>query len=75
MSDQQPPSSPPPEHGHKKLDERIDAKRRQIEAKVDEAKEQIEQKLIEVKRSIASRITRGMLWTRSLTRSRVVLSQ
>jgi Uncharacterized protein conserved in bacteria len=65
VSDQSnnPPQAPPPEQHVRKLEERIEEKRRQIETTLDATRDQIEQKLVKVKRSIAARITRGMLWT------------
>jgi translocation and assembly module TamB len=57
------PQVPPPGSHRPKLDERIEEKLRKIETNLDEKKEQIGQQLVKVKRSIASRITRGTLWT------------
>ena len=64
MSDpNNPPQAPPPESHRPRFQEQIEEKRRHIEARLDATKGQIEQKLAKAKRSIASRITRGMLWT------------
>lgn len=67
MSDQEqnPPNPPHDQHDQdrRRLEERIEEKRQQLEQRIEEKKEQIEEHLKQVKRSIASRITRGMLWT------------
>jgi len=59
VSDDQKPPQPPPEHGHHRIEEKL----RQIEHRLEETRDHVEEKLLEVERSIASRITRGMLWT------------
>jgi len=63
MSEPQGPPTPPDDDHRHRLEERLEEKRQQIEHKLEEKKEQIEEKLKQVKRSIASRITRGTLWT------------
>ena len=63
MSDEQQTPPPSPEDGHRRLEERIEEKKRQIGQKIEERRDQVEEKLRKVKRSIAARITRGTLWT------------
>lgn len=63
MSDKQLPPAQAPHEDRPKLDERIEAKRRQLGTKLDETREDLEKRLINVKRSLTSRIGRGILWT------------
>jgi translocation and assembly module TamB len=65
MSEQHggPPDSNGGDDRRQRLEERLEQKRQEIEQKLGEKKEEIEEKLKQVKRSVASRITRGTLWT------------
>lgn len=57
------PTPPGGDDRRHRLEERLEEKRHQIEQKLGEKKEEIGERLKLVKRSLASRITRGTLWT------------
>lgn len=63
MSDEQQAPQPPQEDKRRRLDEKIEAQRQKIEDRLEETRDQVKAKLKKVERSIASRITRGTLWT------------